>query len=70
MTCPHCGENVESNVAGFVFSESDIKSKEVLAVSDCCGRAFYIRPVRDFHLRPYRGPRLKDDWGRDIKSTE
>jgi hypothetical protein len=65
--CPRCGEKI--NIPGVAYINAGTYHNTLVVISDCCGKAFWLRPVTKFQISEYNGDREEDDWGQPIKKV-
>jgi len=64
MKCPRCDREVK--IADVVFLNAEAYRNTNLATSECCGKAFIVRPVMTYDIVEYTGTKTEDDWGNSI----
>jgi len=65
MKCPNCDKGLQ--IPNYAYNNASTYENTVLAVSNCCGKAFVIKPIISFQVTPYTGSKKEDDWGKKIK---
>jgi len=68
MKCPNC--NKEIDIDFVVYRNAERYHNTNLAVSNCCGTAFIVKPVLTLKVTHYTGDKTEDDWGNPIKKTQ
>jgi hypothetical protein len=70
MNCPNCKKDLLLLDGNIPFLNVDTYDNTVIAVTDCCGVAVRIAPVRSYNITTYQGPRMVDDWGNEFAPAE
>lgn len=66
--CPLCGDELDIDSIPLNFSE--IYDKSCIHITNCCGGALRIIPVRTQRIEIYEGTRKEDDWANPIKQRK
>lgn len=64
--CPHCGA-LDVQIPMRAWNNADTYQKTVVTVTECCGYAVDLTPIRSWRVSAHVSDREEDDWCERIK---